>query len=420
MNASESNRFLSYIGLGFISVCLIGSALWLFTFFGYTSNSSLNELGVYFDAENYERIAREGYRDLYLHAFFPLFPLVLKALSSTWLAVVFNAVVFIVSAASLATVSKPSYPHFLLFFALPSSVFFLLPYSEAIFFAGSTLFLLSLRRKAVWMGAVGLLIAGLSRPAVSVFLPALLILFWLNPKGYSLKTLLIHASVVVTSFYGAWLIQDLWNGKWALFFQAQKEGWGNEFQLPTFPFTTWGSDNMILWLDLLSLFIGSLSSAYLVYLGIKRIRRHALNIDTTFLFSMLYLAGISAVVLLFRGGELFSLNRFVFATPFMAWILFSGMLRGISLRRMNLFLILLLLVFLSNGAYVHIKVLLGAILFILIATISLNSLRSGEKFVVYAGLCAMVVAQVYFLLKLLRNEWIADLLLHCNEIVFAS
>lgn len=419
MNTGASGSFLSYFGLGIAVLAALGCTAWMWSISGFTRDGAIANPGEYFDAVNYAVIAAKGYDGLYLHAFFPLFPLVMKLLSSPWLAAAFNALIFALSAAALAREWKPSYPHFLMFFLLPSSVFFLLPYSEALFFAGGSLFLLSLRRNAVWLGVLGLLVAGLSRPAASVFLPALILLFWLNPERYKLKSLLIHGATVLISFFGAWLIQDAWNGEWARFFEAQK-GWGNELRIPSFPLKTWGSDRMILWLDLLALVIGVFAGLHILFLGRRRLRRELVSSDSATLFSLLYLAGISSTILLFRGGEIFSLNRFVFAVPFTAWLMYSGFSGTLSKRWIPAVLATLFLFFLVNGAYVHIRVALGALIFLAFTGIWLYGLQGRPTVITYAALMAMLLSQCYFLFKVANNEWIAYLLLESNKIVFSS
>ena len=103
-------------------------------------------------------------------------------------------------------------------------------------------------------------------------------------------------------------------GRWFEFFGVQKL-WGNFLQFPQLPLRFWGGE-MIGRLDGTALLFGL--SAGLVLL------RHLLpgkyapqtQLPKEVVLSLAYLGGISLTVLLFRGGSLFSLNRFVFAVPF--------------------------------------------------------------------------------------------------------
>jgi len=53
-------------------------------------------------------------------------------------------------------------------------------------------------------------------------------------------------------------------------------------------------------------------------------------------FSLCYLAGITFIVLIFRGGNLFSLNRFVFAVPFIIVVADCYFKRKISFSKKQL------------------------------------------------------------------------------------
>src|SRR4029077_5038416 len=77
------------------------------------------------------------------------------------------------------------------------------------------------------------------------------------------------------------------------------------------------------------------------------------------MFSALYLAGICGLILFIRGGNMFSLNRFVFATPFFL-IAFVALLRQTWRLREALIAFFLMNAFwLLFGSYVSIIVFLS-------------------------------------------------------------
>ena len=109
-------------------------------------------------------------------------------------------------------------------------------------------------------------------------------------------------------------IQFLDTGEWFKFFEAQKH-WGNFLQIPRFPLTSWAG-GFIVRLDGFAFLIGIILGGFLLGLIFKLKQFRNTIIPSEVIFSLAYLGGITLIVLLFRGGSLFSLNRFIFATPF--------------------------------------------------------------------------------------------------------
>jgi hypothetical protein len=138
-----------------------------------------------------------------------------------------------------------------------------------------------------------------------------------------------------------------------------QQGWGNHLQLPMLPFTTWGG-NMIVRLDGIALIFGVLSGVFLLIyiLNLKVFKLSVLPKEI--ILSLAYIGGITLMVLIFRGGSLFSLNRFVFASPFILIVINYFLSIDIFLSKKQLFLIFLLIVlyWLMFGSYVHIQAFL--------------------------------------------------------------
>src|SRR6185437_1830669 len=271
---------------------------------------------LHWDAEHYSWIKNYGYKDFRV-AFFPLFPLIWKITSlNVYGIIIFNTAVFLLSFYFLIKLISATPLEILLYLSLPSLFFIFLPYSESVFFASSTILLFGLKNIKHELILLCLLLSTLSRPAFTIFIPAIIIAELLI-EGLRKKLLFKIASymfVVLCGLLIVGIIQHHYTGIWFNFFEVQK-GWGNKLQVPALPLTSWGGD-IIVRLDGAAMLIGIISSIIMcLYIFKAKLMRHVI-MPKEVAFSICYLAGISISVLLFRGGSLFSLNRFVFATPF--------------------------------------------------------------------------------------------------------
>jgi hypothetical protein len=287
----------------------------------------------HFDANHYHVIQEKGYHPRNV-AFFPLVPYVWRGLHlGLYGVMLLNALVYGLSAMSLAKAFKFNPMQLALACSLPSAFFLLIPYSEAFFFAFSVMVLLGLERRNVLLAAIGLFFCTLTRPAFTVFFPALLIVEWLQGrigKAGMLRILAYATAMALGAVIVAWL-QWLDTGQWFKYFSVQKE-WGNFLQVPQLPFRTWGTWEALV-LDAAALVLGLASMAIVLRWLWKDFAGTVKGISPALVFSVCYLAGMTFIVLLFRGGSLFSLNRFVFASPFAFLALKS--LSELRLERLN-------------------------------------------------------------------------------------
>lgn len=95
--------------------------------------------------------------------------------------------------------------------------------------------------------------------------------------------------------------------------------WGHKLAIPHIPFfcTHWKVANPLI-LDSIALIIGFLSIYYLGKPLYEKFRdpKKDFNLQTFEIFSFLYLFGITLSMILFQKGDLHSLNRYVFASPY--------------------------------------------------------------------------------------------------------
>jgi len=363
------------------------------------------------DAEHYNYIKENGYKGFRV-AFFPLFPLLWRAMSVGIYGIVLtNSLIFLFSFYLLIRNLKiSSIKEILLYLSIPSFIFFYLPYTESLFFLSSVILLIGLANKKDIFVYLGLFFAILSRPAFTVFIPALIIaelLYENNRKVFvriSLYLLITLIGVLLVS-----IVQYIDTGEWFKFFSAQK-AWGNELRLPKLPLTSWAG-GFIVRLDGFAFLIGSIAGVYLtaVIFKLKWIREKVVPKEVV--FSLAYLGGITLSVLLFRGGSLFSLNRFVFATPFIIVVMNYWINKGLLFNSKQLLLIFWLIFFFwfLFGSYVHIQQILKFMLLSLYVVL-LFAIKSDNQIIKKLSFLLLIVLNLSFQIiiyyRFLNGEWV--------------
>lgn len=266
-------------------------------------------------------------------AFFPLFPFLWKWLQFSVSQIsLFNGIVFVLSFGLLNYHFRFERKVMVLFFLLGLLPFFLVPYSESFFFAGSVFFLVGLSKQNNWLVLAGIFISVASRSASMIFGVAFLFMLIENflGKGATIKirtTLIIALLATIFATFGVFYIHYLTTGNFFAFFYAQ-QFWNHHAGLPSLPLTSWHwpthiSDSVALVLGLASIMIVLQHIAVSYFPMFVKLSPFTLHhkLNATELISLLYLSGTTAAILLSQGGNLHSLNRYVFATPFFIFLI---------------------------------------------------------------------------------------------------
>ncbi|MDP2387013.1 MAG: hypothetical protein Q8M29_11615 [Bacteroidota bacterium] len=296
----------------------------------FSNTSFLN-----WDAAHYFSVKEHGY-DPVNTAFFPLFPFFWKLVKLSPIGIGFlNFSLFLAAISLLCTEMKLKLTHTLLVLSVPGLFFMFLPYAEALFFVSGTIAIVGLKRDRLWLTVVGLFLCSLCRPTTFIFIPAIVIVYYFSVGQNEAKVPIparlghsggaigrkkffvnsaISAFVLVAGLMLSFFIQKVGTGQWFTFFDSQ-EKWGNKFGIPILPLHTWGGDNIKRY-ESSAFLIGVVCAVMLILLLFNKRLREKFNFPKYVVFSFAYLAGATGVVLLYRGGLLFSLNRFIYATPF--------------------------------------------------------------------------------------------------------
>lgn len=327
-----------------VIICPVAFFFCYFTFYQWAGSLLVPNVAnlIQWDAKWYDKIVEYGYYyktdQMSTMAFFPLFPLLwkLSGLNAVGISIV-NMLLFLLSFRVLAGYIKLDFRLCLIFIISPCFVFCIIPYSEALFFLGSTVFLIGLNKQDHKLTVTGIVIAAFTRSISMVFIVSLL--FTYLTATYSKATFkslvrqyLLYFLLLVAILFTVFLIQYFVTGQWLVFFKVQRL-WNRELRMPVFPFTTVNGPK-IAWLDGLALMVSLLSLATCIYLLFKKyIRQQKYEVSPAVLFSMTYLAlaGFLATFYsgVWRGNEgtsLMCLDRYVFATPFFIFFIhwFSG------------------------------------------------------------------------------------------------
>lgn len=393
--------FLGYAALFMISLFFFGDQ--------YNVLYSINLLN--WDAEHYNYIRTIGYDGKNV-AFFPLFPKIWQILSVNELGItIINSSIFFGSFWLLIKKFRINkLEEILLYLSIPVYIFFHLPYSEAFFFLFSVFIIIGLKNKNYPLLFAGLFFSVLTRPAFTIFIPGLIITEYIcNEKDKKLLRIALYILTALIAVAIVGIIQHNETGEWFKFFSAQKE-WDNRLRFPKFPLTSW-SGYFVLRLDGFALFIGLASGITLLFQILKIKRFQVPTMPAEVIFSLAYLGGITLSVLMFREGSLFSLNRFVFACPFIMVLMNFWLKQNFTFQPKQLYIIFtfLFLFWLLLGSYVHIRELLKfallSVYILLIFVLKFHKVNF-QKLGFWIFICLNFIFQLILYIRFLENKWV--------------
>ncbi len=400
-------EYLKYFGIGlsyYTGVILISLAYFL-----NNSSAALSEkVFLFYDAVHYYNVALQGYNSHYEVAFFPLFPFVWKLSGASLIGISFlNALVYISCIVLVGKSEKLSSINYLIALAIPSAVFYFIPYSETFYFVCSLLLLYGVKENKFYLEIGGILLCCFCRPVLPIILPSVL-LFSFYQKSALYKTLTRSLTAIAGTLL-AFFVHSIYTGNFFSYFSAFNT-WNYNFRFPLLPLKSGGGD-MITHIDGYALLFGLIS----IVLIVKCIKNppKEIEINNCEFFSLTYLSFFTLLILgLMRGGSLTSMNRFMFCSPFfiVAFFYIEKHFIKVKNRKNILKLLLSLILFgLLFQSYVHIqtftKYFLVAALFAIYLAKDHYVFRNvnSEKVVL---LLMLIALQIVFLNKFLTGQWI--------------
>lgn len=233
----------------------------------------------------------------------------------------------------------------LLFLSIPSAMFMMVPYTEALFFGFAAILLVGIKRENLWLACAGLFLCSITRATSMFFIPAIIFMNFFSDSNWSIKKKLQHSAAhILAALSGLFLVVFMqWKAthEWFAFAQAQVAGWKHYFHWPTLGFTSWDGKRLI-WLDGTALFTGVVAIVYSTRVFFRKILNQSApdqKTDKPFLFSCAMLVVTVVYGVFFNHTDpgsnlttLVSLNRYIFATPFFI-IFLIGLIERIKLDK---------------------------------------------------------------------------------------
>jgi hypothetical protein len=299
----------------------------------------------------------------------------------------------------------------LLYLSIPSAIFFYLPYTESLFFCASILILIGYKKNNYTMILLGMFVITLTRPVFTILLPAFVLTELC--KGFSFKSMArIALAILIVSiavFIVAY-IQFKDTGIWFKFFEVQK-GWNADLRFPKFPLISWGGD-FIVKIDALAFLFGTISGILFILNTVSKKYRKLLALDNVHIFCLLYMAGISLLLLIFKGGSLYSLHRFVFATPFVIVLLDYWLTKKVIIgpKTCSIIFLSVFSFWLLFGSYTHIQQILtfgvSTLYFSLFIFLKANLDKYNKVFYLLLIGCNCLI-QLILMTVFLSAHWVA-------------
>lgn len=355
----------------------------------------------WFDSGQYLHLKEVGYTELWRTAFFPAFPFIWRAVGVGAVGIaVINGLLWSLSFLFLRWSGLVQGKSLWLAALVPSVIFFFLPYSESLFLFACVPVAVGLQRRKYGLTVIGILLASLVRPTAAVIIPALLIARWYRERDFK-QALLATLPETFTALFGlgvVFLVHWRATGEWFSFLTAQR-GWGNGFGLPELPLSTYGGDLIMLY-DGAALFTGLAAGITVIRQAVGRRR-----LRTEHVFGMTALAVTALLILFSRGGGIFSLNRFVFATAFFPLALDGW--RRLKVFRSDLFWFIGGWLFFSLfiGSYLHIKAFVACLVTGVLIALVFAALTNKNTRTVVSILLA-VISTFFVCYFYLRGNWI--------------
>jgi hypothetical protein len=291
---------------------------------------------IQFDTYFYDSIRTTGYE--YVPgignnlAFFPLFPLFWKltTLSPSMMSLL-NYLIFFGSFIHLLSTEKLNLSTLLLLISLPSFIFFVVPYSESLFFLFCTFIVVGYKKKSDYMLYLGFFGASMVRSVCLVFIPAIILceLISSNRTETIVERIISTCYKLVATVAGllvAMIYVATKTDTWFYFIEIQKY-WHRQWLMIKLPLTTIGAER-VQGLDGITFILGTIAIGYIIWRFFKSAfnylkKTYALDplVDQSIIFSALYIAGMTLLDTFFttyykEQTNIWSINRHILATPF--------------------------------------------------------------------------------------------------------
>lgn len=296
------------------------------------------------DGSHYDWIKNTNYSRIKDFAYYPLFPYFWKATHLSTLGIsLLNIFLFAIGMFVMFKIfsDKLTLKHLLILLCVPYLVIFMMPYSESLYFLFIALGLYGMIKEKYWLYFLGFLLASMTKSSSLLFVILFLCLEGLNALNHRSVSLFFKRflKAVLPVVLGMFLVMTF---QWIMgapsFFQSiiSQKYWGKSLSLPELPFTFWSNESRSITVPFLCLYffpmIVVLAREFVLTLRNKE-REGFDNWKYVRLICIVFLIGNVFTALFTQHGGLYSLARYLLATPFFVFLLFDTIN-----RKRNIFL----------------------------------------------------------------------------------
>jgi hypothetical protein len=167
---------------------------------------------------------------------------------------------------------------------------------------------------------------------------------------------------------------------------------------------------MILY-DGAAMVLGVVAASFVVFHIYRLVKNREYVIDKTYLFSALYIGGITLLTIAFNGNVIYSLNRYIFPTVFCCFFIFkANWLECINWKRIFFFLLIITPFWFLFKSWVHIQTFLKYMVVSIYLCLLLTSFHKdlkASRLAIIAAYFMGIIVQVHLLFMFMDCEWVA-------------
>ena len=358
------------------------------------------------DGSHYNFIKEEMYSDIKNFAYYPLFPLFWKATGlSTFGISLLNIFLFALGMWVMFKIfaNNISWKHLLILLCVPYLVIFMMPYSESLYFLFIALGLYGMLKEKYWLYFLGFLFASMTKSSSLLFLILFFCLEVLNALNHRNITLFFKRFLkavfpVILGMFLVMMFQYILGAP--SFFQSiiSQKYWGKTLSLPKLPFSFWSNESRSITVPFLCLYFVPM----LVVIGREFVlslkNRTKQEIDKwkyVRLVCIVFLIGNVFTALFTQHGGLYSLARYLLATPFFVFLLFDTLNRDRKIVFQMVYLLIgLIAVFICKDYFSKVD-FFGTYL-VLITSVIVFFYRKFKTKILYPLLLIIILLNVFW------------------------
>ena len=286
------------------------------------------------DGSHYDWIKNTNYSRIKDFAYYPLFPYFWKATHLSTLGIsLLNIFLFAIGMFVMFKIfsDKLTLKHLLILLCVPYLVIFMMPYSESLYFLFIALGLYGMIKEKYWLYFLGFLFASMTKSSSLLFLILFFCLEVLNALNHRNITLFFKRFLkavfpVILGMFLVMMFQYILGAP--SFFQSiiSQKYWGKTLSLPKLPFSFWSNESRSITVPFLCLYflpmLVVLAREFVVVLKSKQ-RIEFDKWKHVRLICIVFLVGNVFTALFTQHGGLYSLARYLLATPFFVFLLFD-------------------------------------------------------------------------------------------------